>query len=535
MRNGDLAVATDRLTPNAPPTGGRTREGKTNVSKTSIQRAQKSASEAPPPTVEEMNRWAPPSPPLPWKPELPLPRWRRETALLIIAVAVLSNIAVRVPAASLVMSLLVLAVVGLLATTVRLQSLAQRCAAVLAVGAGALLSFRASAWVELMLLAAIAALVALMASDGLVLGQHRPWLRSFRAGLKALLDALPWLYNGYSVGSGRAAGRGGTWLRSTLLAGTVVVVLGAMLASADPAFGWLISLFDVVGWIGHLFVIAIFMVPVAGLALLAERANPEPVSSDHSVSRYRTESLTVLWAVSVTLAAWCGLQIAVVSGGAESVLADQGITAAEYAREGFFQLVAVAVFCLTVLNTAHRAARTKLVPDSAQRIPAFVIGTALVVLIVVSFSRLWFYVSAFGMTMLRLSVATFLGWLAIMTVLSVARSFGLHHERNWLPSAAVLLAAVFAVGLAAANPERQVAQINLERSTIDNPVDTRYLIRELGPDAKGAVADYAWMRLGGMPEVIVRWLCEDEPSVGYGPLGWNSSRQATPDVTCAAN
>ncbi len=486
-----------------------------------------------PPPPEDVSHWPPPLPPRPWKPSKPLPGWQPSMVAFVGIVAVLSNYALRVPAASLVMTLTVFGVVGLLAATVRLESLAQRLGAVLIVSAGALLSVRASLWVVWMLLSAVVALVALAASDGLELGQRTPWLRSFRAGMRALRDALPWLHKGFTLGSGRVSGRAGIWLRSLVWASAVVFVLAAMLASADPAFGWLVSLFDVVSWMGHLLTVAVLIVPISALALLALRATPDPVDGEDGDSRFRAESLTVLWAVAATLAVWCGLQVAVVSGGAESVLAEQGITAAEYAREGFFQLVAVAVFCLTVLNTAHRVARTKLVPDTAQRVPALAIGIALLVLILVSFSRLWFYVGAFGMTMLRLSVATFLGWLAIMTMLSVARSFGLHHERNWLPSAAVLLAAVFAIGFGAANPERWVAQINLERATVDAPVDTRYLVNHLGSDAKPAVADYAWMRLGGMPDDIVRWLCEDEPSVGYGPLGWNASRAADLDVACS--
>jgi len=462
----------------------------------------------------------------------PLPPWRPSLVVAIGAVCVLGDLALRVPTASLAAALTVVATVGLLAIAGRLDSLAQRCGAVLALAAGSLLAVRASVWVVSMLVVATLGLVMLIAADGLVLGQRRPWARATRNGFEGAYDVFGWLRRGGGQLSGRAAGRTMTWLRAATAATGVTLVLGMLLASGDAAFGWLVSGLDLVSWTGHLLTFLVLAVPVSVLALLAARANPEPLSGAECARAFRAEALTALWATALTLLAWCGLQVAVIGGGATSVLADQGITAAEYAREGFFQLVAVAAVSLAVVNVAHRTGRSGRGPDRAQRLPAVVIGLALAVLIVVSFSRLWYYVGEFGMTMLRLSVATFLGWLALMTALSVARAVGLHHERNWLPSAAVLSAALFAVVFGAANPERWVAQINLERATIEEPVDVRYLTRSLSSDAKGVVADYAWSRLGGRPDAVIDWLCTVEPEAGYGPFGWNRSRAASYDVDC---
>ncbi len=228
-----------------------------------------------------------------------------------------------------------------------------------------------------------------------------------------------------------------------------------------------------------------------------------------------------------------------VSGGARHVIEGQGLTVAEYARQGFFQLVAVAALSLAVLNVTHRFL-DHLPGRFARRGPAAVIGAALMVLVVATFARLAYYMDAYGLTMLRLAVATFLGWLALMTVLSVARSLGVAPGRSWLQSATVLSAAAVAVAYAWANPAAIVARANLARITdrspaaTARPLDVPYLFR-LGPDARGPIADFDWSAVGGRPDSVARWLCADgEPTAGYGILGWNHARAAAhrPDDGC---
>ena len=474
-----------------------------------------------------------------------LPPWGTPLLAAIVPVAVLADLAARVPFASVATTLLVIGLAGLLVVAGRTSSLAQRLGLVLLVASGTVLTVRTSDWVSVVLALSVGALVALVATDGLVLGQRRPWSRSFFAWLTATFDVWPWLQRGLhqvgQIGSGRLA----VWLRSAGIASGVVFVLGLLLASGDAAFGWLVSIFDVAAWLGHLVVIALMIIPASIVALVAARSRPEflesaaigapSTSSTASSGRsYRPEALAAMWAVAATLLVWCGLQVALISGGARSVvLSERGLTAAEYARQGFFQLVAVAAISLAVLNSAHRVGRRNLTPDPGQRVPAGLIGLTLGALIVVSFSRLAYYIGSFGLTMLRLSVATFLAWLAVMTAASVARSFGLHHQRNWLPSAAVLSAAVFAVGFGVANPERWVAQVNLDRATVDEPVDAYYLVVELGPDAAPTVAEYRWARLGGRPDLVTDELCAAAVADdGSSPLGWNLSRSYRPPFDC---
>ena len=178
-----------------------------------------------------------------------------------------------------------------------------------------------------------------------------------------------------------------------------------------------------------------------------------------------------------------------------------------------------------------------------QQAPAVVIGVALMALVAATFTRLVYYLDSYGLTMLRLAVGTFLGWLALMTVLSVARSLGVAAHRSWLQSATVLSAAAVAVAYAWANPAAVVARVNLDRAadaaaasvpvgggdtaarrSSGRPLDVDYLLM-LGPDARGPLADFDWSVLGGRPDAVTRFLCDGgDASTGYGPFGWNRSR-----------
>ena len=500
---------------------------------------------------------APFAPTPPWagaaRPVRPLPAWSPGLIAAVVAVAVLADLALRVPVASAATTLLVGATAALLVIAGRAESMAQRCGVVLLLGSGLVLAIRDSPWVTAVIALSVAVLVALLAGDGLVLGQRRPWARTIGAGLDALVDLVPWLRDGGAQIGRRASGRLGVGLRAAGIGVVVAFVLGGLLASGDAAFGWLVSIFDVATWVGHAVVVAMVIPPAALLALVAARAAPvsletgstetgstetgSPGAGPGTASNrsFRVEALAALWATAGTLLVWCAMQVVLISGGARAVvLAEQGLTAAEYARQGFFQLAAVAALSLAVLNLGHRAGRRGLTPDPAQRLPAVLIGLTLGALIVVSFSRLGYYIGSFGLTMLRLSVATFLAWLGVMTAASVARSLGLHHERNWLPTGAVFSAAIFAIAFGLANPERWVAQVNLDRATVTDPVDEVYLVGELSSDAWPTLANYRWSRLGGRPDLVTAELCRAAAGGdGSSLLGWNRSRSFRPDLDCA--
>ena len=100
------------------------------------------------------------------------------------------------------------------------------------------------------------------------------------------------------------------------------------------------------------------LVPLTALLVLTHEAKPEPAQADDRTPSRQLEGRAAMWPVAAVLGVWCVVQLVVVGGGAESVLKAENITPAEYARRGFFQLVAAAALSLAVLNGAHRLARS---------------------------------------------------------------------------------------------------------------------------------------------------------------------------------
>ncbi|MEZ5408365.1 MAG: DUF4173 domain-containing protein [Acidimicrobiales bacterium] len=476
------------------------------------------------------------------RPEVPAAR----SAVLgwVLAAAALGDVAIRLPAGTLAGSAVALCLVGLVGAAGGLRTGTQRVVAALVVAASSAFVLRASPWVAWITGSAVAALVLLAAADGLRTDRGPTWLRSAGAWFAGLVSVPAWLSAFVDRLPRVGPGRAGQAARAALAAAVVLVLLGGLLASGDAVFGAVLTSFRPGAGVDHLVVTAVLFVPLAGLAVLALRSHgPGTGPHDRAAGdtatpsgRLRVESRAARWAAAGLLSLWCGVQLVVVSGGARTVIQSQGLTVAEYARQGFFQLVAVAALSLAVLNLTQRF----LGLGAADKGPAAVIGIALIVLVAATFARLAYYMDAYGLTMLRLAVATFLGWLALMTVLSVARSLGVAPGRAWLQSATVLSAAAVAVAYAWANPAAIVARANLARA-IDpspaagaRPLDVPYLLR-LGPDARGPIAAFDWSDVGGRPDSVTRWLCaEGDASAGYGILGWNLSRAAGPadDGSC---
>lgn len=472
-----------------------------------------------------------------------------------LAAAVFGDVAIRLPAGTLAGALVALCLVGVVAAAGGLRTPIQRTAAGLVAAAASAFVLRASPWVGWITGSAVAALVLLAAADGLRTDRGPTWLRSAAAWFASLVAVPAWLAAFLDRLPRMGDGRAGQAARAAAAAGAVLVLLGGLLASGDAVFGAVLTSFNPGAGLSHLVVALVLLVPVAAVAVLALRSHATPAAvaeacapgearSDDAAGsapagrpgRFVVESLAARWATAGLLSVWCGVQLVVVSGGARDVIQSQGMTVAHYARQGFFQLVAVAALSLAVLNLTHRFLGLGL----AQKAPAVVVGVTLTALVAATFTRLAYYMDAYGLTMLRLAVATFLGWLALMTVLSVARSVGVAAGRSWLPSATVLSAAAVAVAYAWANPAALVARANLARvaelspsAAAARPLDVPYLLR-LGPDARGPIAAFDWSAVGGRPDSVTRWLCAPrDRSAGYGILGWNLSRAADPaDDTC---
>jgi hypothetical protein len=156
------------------------------------------------------------------------------------------------------------------------------------------------------------------------------------------------------------------------------------------------------------------------------------------------------------------VQLTVLFGGASYVLGPDGPTYAEHARGGFWQLLAVTGLTLLVIGVAAWVAPRRTAVERACLRGLLGALAALTLLIVASaLFRMYTYQEAYGFTRLRVLVSTVELWLGLVFVLVLVA--GVRLRAGWLPRAVVATGVVAVLALSALNPDRFIAERNLDR------------------------------------------------------------------------
>ncbi|MGQ0519907.1 MAG: DUF4153 domain-containing protein [Actinomycetota bacterium] len=427
-------------------------------------------------------------------------------------------------------SLFVVVVAAGLVGSGRLVNPPARLLALAAPVFGLFLAVRASAPVVLLDMGAAAGLLALAASlarGGDPLDLTLPDLA--RRGLVAVAHGAAgpaFLLGGGGPSLSHREDRPRAWApaaRGALLAAPLVLLLGLLLGAADPVFAsWFDLSFDAGDLVVHAVLLGLGVWGGAGLLRMASSVSPAPLPAPRSRLGY-VEAATVVGALVALYTAFGVSQLVTLAGGARHVLDTAGLTYAEYARSGFFQLLAAATLTLGVLLSVRAAADL----DTPGRRRTFTIlaeaAVALtLVIVVVAVRRLHLYEQAYGLTLARLFAVVFAVWVGAVFVLLALSLAGVHRRRRWLVPAAVgagllCLLALNVMGLEAVVVERNVA--NYQRT---GRLDTGTLLG-LSDDAVPALVD-ALPRLDPVARrVVLDRLCAT-PDDGAGDLpSWSLS------------
>jgi hypothetical protein len=181
-----------------------------------------------------------------------------------------------------------------------------------------------------------------------------------------------------------------------------------------------------------------------------------------------------LAALDLLFAGFVAVQLRVLFGGDRHVLAAGGPDYADYARQGFWQLLVVTGLTLAVLAVAVRTAGRADPLDRA--LVRFLLGAlcALALVIVASaLRRMWLYEETYGLTRLRLFVSTVELWLGAVFLLVAGA--GVRLRARWLPRAVLGAGVVALLGLAAVNPDARIAERNVARFDETGVIDVDYL------------------------------------------------------------
>lgn len=365
-------------------------------------------------------------------------------------------------------------------------------------------------------------------------------VRGYLARTVAVIGGLP---HGFAALTPPIVGRGGgTVLRRiptvVVICVPVVGVLAILLGTADPVFGHLLTAqvqrVDVVSLPVHVFEIGVGAVAFAALAARARRPvtlGPLETTIDLGPTSAGGTWVPLLICVDLLFAAFVAVQFAYFFGGRTRVLTQQGLTFAQYARTGFWQLVAAAMITGGVIAFAWMAGGRE-----HSRLAAFRwLAGALVILDLVvlasAFRRLTLYEDTFGWTWRRLAVHATI--LAVGALLLCALAAVIRGRVTWLPTAAVAVAVVTLIGFSAVNPDAFIAERNLERFQHTGDLDV-WELRNLSADAAPVLAR-ALPTLDPCARAQVSALFA-ETAADTGRVGWaswNLGRERAADAVAA--
>lgn len=276
--------------------------------------------------------------------------------------------------------------------------------------------------------------------------------------------------------------------RGIVFAIPVLLIFGILFAAADAGFSqYLATITKVVSprTLQHLLLSMVFAWLATSLLGIACRAAPQagassagtalPASAPLRIGA--TEMHVVLALVSLLFAAFVLLQLGYLFGGTDVIVGTSGLTVAEHARRGFFELVIVAALTLAFL---FGASLTDCEPRILRRYGSVLIACVFVIL-VSALQRLFLYTDAFGLTIERFSALAAIAWLVFN--LAAFSATVLRGDVRGFASGIAMSAIGSLLLLGLVNPAGMVARINLERSIEHSlPLDTHYLL-SLGADA----------------------------------------------------
>src|ERR671912_667365 len=277
---------------------------------------------------------------------------------------------------------------------------------------------------------------------------------------------------------GRWKGQALAVSRGVLLAAPLLLLFGTLLVAADAIFERLIIEvfgFDLAEVFSHLALICFFAWITAGLLWAGLMAR---VPEDFAIPRPRVLSLgivevgIVLGLLDLLFLTFVVIQVRYLFGGAGRVAATAGLTYAEYAPPGFFELVTVTALALPLL---------------------------LFVVVASALQRMYLYQQEFGLTELRLYTTVFMVWISTVLLWFVLTVLRARRDRFAFGALIAGFVAIFAINVM--NPDAIIASTNIDRMEDGKRFDAYYLTT--------LSADAAPVLLAFLPEIGDKGLGKD--------------------------
>jgi len=274
---------------------------------------------------------------------------------------------------------------------------------------------------------------------------------------------------------------GWAYLRGLLLALPIVLVLALLLASADPVFSSRLSgfldwfKFDDLGEtlfrLSYILAIAYLLLGAYFFGLVKSKELNQKQQNNTSKAQFlgAIETSVILAAVNLLFLGFVIIQFTYLFGGDQNISVE-GYTYAEYARRGFFELVAVAVLSGGLFSVLSRISQRKTKAHKWAVMGLGLMLLALVGIILVSaYTRLTLYEAAYGFTRLRTFTHVFIFWIGGMLVGLAALEITQKMKR--LAFILILMLTAFGLAINFLNVDGFIAHQNVQRAVLQHEID----------------------------------------------------------------
>lgn len=365
-------------------------------------------------------------------------------------------------------------------------------------------------WCNLLALLGLMTLQLFEWSGGVRQSWHLPSMLAERAlllltGLACRLPAL-----GPAVRSFRRGKRTAVLILCGLaLTIPVALVVVPLLLSADDYFAFLSA--QVVAQLerlfgqfaAYLFVGLLFAPFLFSLMHFLRRPKPTEFQAPAVPRADPTIAVVVLTLMDLLYVLFLAAQSAALFGGAAYLKRVSFLTYAEYARSGFFQLVAVAGINLTLVLLALALTQQEGWPWRAVQVLSTVMVGMSCVLLVSACYRMSLYVGTFGLSFKRFLTYWGMGILALLFAAAIWKVW--HPAWRFFPVALTISVAGWLL-LNFCNVDYLVARYNVDRYLRQETavMNYDYLITELSYDALGPLSDLSGEFGGALDELIAQ-------------------------------
>jgi hypothetical protein len=268
-------------------------------------------------------------------------------------------------------------------------------------------------------------------------------------------------------------------IKGAILAIPVLCVFLLLFSSADLIFQKYLSSFIAFNVeetvVQAILILIITLLLIGAFAYIFRKIEDRTVvPKDKIYSLGHIENSILLGSVNTLFLVFILVQLTYLFGG-ESNISAQGFTYADYARRGFFELIAVAVTALLLLLATEKYIAKK---EAGHALGFKILSTALVVQTVVimvsALTRLALYEEAYGFTTQRLYSHTFIFLLAAIFGLLLFKIYR-DKKENAFALRAFIAIILFLVGMNLLNPDAFIARQNIARFATTGQLDVYYL------------------------------------------------------------